>query len=219
MFLSLLIALTGPLLFYPSPASAETQYVIPSSEIAVRRGQGTDYRIVAVVKDGTPVEIIEQGESYSKIRLDNEKEGWILTRFLSPDPPLTEVVASLGDENEALKTQQLENLQEIEDLSTALADTEQQLQTARSEYETLTETYKKLQKDTANVIEIKNELAQVKKQETLNQRKIASLTEDNEKLISDARINWFLAGAGILLLGMILGKLTSRSRRHKPSLL
>ena len=202
-----------------SPLQAETQYVIPSSEIPVRRGQGNDYKIVALISDGTKVEVIERGDSYSLVRLDNEKQGWILTRFLSDDPPLTEVVATLTSENEAIKLQEQQSIQKQQELSQALAETEQKLETTDAEKTAITASFEKLKKDTANVVEIKKKLTETVSENKSIKQKLTTLTRENEELISDDRINWFLAGGGVLLLGIIIGKITSRSRKRKPSLL
>jgi len=213
-----------------SPLRAETQYVIPSSEIPVRRGQGTDYKIVALISDGTEVEVIERGDSYSLVRLANAKEGWILTRFLSDDPPLTEVVATLTSENEELKLQEQQSAQKLmlqeqqsiqkqEELSQALAETEQKLEATDAEKAAITASFEKLTKDTANVVEIKKKLTETVNENKSVKQKLTTLTRENEELKSDERINWFLAGGGVLLLGIIIGKITSRSRKRKPSLL
>lgn len=213
-----------------SSLNAETKYVIPTAEIPIRRGQGNDYKIVALVSDGAEVEELERGESYSLVRLANEKEGWILSRFLSDNPPLTEVVAALTSENEALKLQQQQSgeelaeqeqqsSQKLEELSQNLADTELRLEATTAEKEAITASFEKLQKDTANVVEIKQNLTATLNENKSIKQTLATLTRENEELKSDDRINWFLAGGGVLLLGIIIGKITNRSRKRKPSLL
>jgi SH3 domain protein len=216
--------------FHPSPLKAESQYVIPSSEIPVRRGQANDYKIVALVSDGTKVEVIERGDSYSLIRLENGKEGWILTRFLSDDPPLTEVVEALTSENEAIKLKEQQSTQERvmqeqqsaqkqEELSQALAQIEQKLATTAAQRDAINASFEKLKKDTANVVEIKQKMANTLVENKSFKQKLSSLTRENEELKSDDRLNWFLAGGGVLLLGIIIGKITTRSRKRKPSLM
>ncbi len=216
--------------FHPSPLKAESKYVIPSAEIPVRRGQANDYKIVALVSDGTKVEVIERGDSYSLIRLENDKQGWILTRFLSDDPPLTKVVEALTSENEEIKLKEQQSAQELlmqeqqsaqkqEKLSQALALVEQQLETTAAQRDEITASFEKLTKDTANVVEIKKKLANTINENKSIKQKLSSLTRENEELKSDDRLNWFLAGGGVLLLGIIIGKITTRSRKRKPSLM
>ena len=213
-----------------SQLRAESQYVIPTAEIPLRRGQGTEYKIVALVSDGTRVEVVERGESYSLVRLDNDKEGWILTRFLSDKPPLTQVVDELTRENEALKVlqeqseeklvvQQQQSSQKLDELSQTLMETDQALKATQAEKSALAASFEKLRKDTANVIEIKQELTDVTAENKAIKEKLTVLARENEELKNDEKINWFLAGGGVLLLGIIIGKITSRSRKRKPSLL
>lgn len=227
MTLALQICLAA---FAPSPLKAETQYVIPSSEIPVRRGQGNDYKIVALVSDGTQVEVLERGDSYSLVRLENDKEGWILTRFLSDDPPLTEVVAALTSENEAIKLKEQESAEKLlmqeqqsaqkqEELTQALAEIKQQLEATAAQRDAITASFEKLKKDTANVVEIKQNLANTITENKSIKQKLSGLTRENEELKSDDKLNWFLAGGGVLLLGIIIGKITTRSRKRKPSLI
>ena len=225
LFLQLVMV---PLL--PSQLRAESQYIIPSAEIPIRRGQGTDYKIVALVSDGTRVEVVERGESYSLVRLDNDKEGWILTRFLSDTPPLTQVVDQLTTENEALKllqqqskeklvAQEQQSSQKLDELGQTLMETDQTLRATQAEKAALAASFEKLRKDTANVIEIKQELTNVAAENKAIKEKLTVLVRENEELKNDEKISWFLAGGGVLLLGIIIGKITSRSRKRKPSLL
>ena len=230
---AVVLALLLPLVMVPllpSQLRAESQYVIPSAEIPIRRGQGTEYRIVALVSDGTRVEVVERGESYSLVRLDNDKEGWILTRFLSDTPPLTQVVEQLTRENEALKllqqqseeklvVQEQQSSQRLDELSQTLMETDEALRAAQAEKAALAASFEKLRKDTANVIEIKQELTDVAAENKAIKEKLSVLARENEELKNDEKINWFLAGGGVLLLGIIIGKITSRSRKRKPSLL
>ena len=214
----------------PQELYAQTQYVIPSAEIPVRRGQGTEYKIEALVSDGTAVEVLERGDSYSLVRLENEKEGWILTRYLSDDPPLSQKVEELTAENEALRlqgqqaaqefdTQELQSSQKIEELNRTLEQTQITLDTIESEKNAITATYEKLKKDTANVIAVKENLANSVKENKSIKQQLKRLTRENEELKRDERVNWFLAGGGVLLLGIIIGKITNRQRKRKPSLL
>ncbi|NNK93388.1 MAG: TIGR04211 family SH3 domain-containing protein [Desulfobacterales bacterium] len=201
------------------PVVAENRYVKPSSEVVLRRGQGNDYRIVAMVKDGDSVEFLEEGESYAKVRLENGKEGWMLKRFLSEDPPLQEVVASLRVDKENLKQRELGIIQKLEEASSALEQTESKLDIVSAEKDQITIDYQSLKRDTAGVTQIKKDLLKTAKEnKTLSQR-VASMEQQISSLKKDNAVKWFLAGGGVLLVGMFLGMLSSRSRKKKSSLL
>ena len=102
VLISLLAAVTG---------WAENLYVKPSSEITMRRGMGTDFKIIAVLKDGTPVELLAEADDWAQVRLESGKEGWVLRRFLSATPPLGQQGEQLQREKEVLTetTQSLKN--------------------------------------------------------------------------------------------------------------
>ncbi len=198
---------------------AKTQYIKPSSEVAVRRGQGTDFKIIAMVRDGVSVEFLEANEDYAKVRLANGKEGWMLKRFLSNEPPLKELVVSLRAEKEDLKQREIETGQKFEAISSTLSQTEKELDSTLEERNQIRADYQTLQENTANVIQIRNNLQKTTKENKTLAQKLALMEQESENLKNDNALKWFLAGGGVLLLGIIIGRMTSQSRRRKPSLL
>ena len=78
----------------------ETMYVdgdlVP---VTFRTGPGIIHSIIAELRSGQKVEVIERGEEWAKVRLPNEREGWVIRRFITPNPPSTLVVKILGEKN------------------------------------------------------------------------------------------------------------------------
>lgn len=205
--------------FMVTATLAQSLFVAPSAEIAIRRGQGTEYKIVAMVKDGTKVEFLEEDGFYTKIRLNSGKEGWMLSRFLSPDPPLFQVVERLQQENDQLKEKSHTASEKISELTLALENTQQELDSLKSDREQLGEDYETLQRDTADVMQIKKDLEKTSGENSALLDKLAQLETENNTLKKDDKMYWFLAGAGVLILGIIFGKMPGPSRRRKSSLL
>ncbi len=197
----------------------KTVYVKPSSEVALRRGKGTEFKIIALVKDGSAVQLVEEGESYAKVRLANEKEGWMLTRFLNEEPPLEQQVISLQNKNDKVIAREAELRQELEDLSTALRQSNTELSTTQEERDSAVQDFTKLQQATADVVKIKTDLEETKKTNEQLTEKLAVLQLDNDSLSKDKKMYWFLAGGGVLLLGMLLGRMPGPTRKRKSSLL
>lgn len=208
-----LVILTGEI------AQAETRYVKPSSEVAVRRGQGTEFRIISMVRDGAIVEFLEESEDYARVRLANGKEGWMLKRFLTADRPLQDVVATLETENQAIKEREDAANLRADELAESLAGSEEGLRQVIAERDMLKSDYARLQEDTADVVKIKSELERITGENMSLSQTLAEVQQENEGLKKNDAINWFLAGGGVLLLGMIIGRVSSRSRKRKPSLL
>lgn len=196
-----------------------TVYVKPSTEVAVRRGKGTEFKIIAFVKDGTTVLLLEEDGSYARVRLPNAKEGWMLTRFLSEDPPLEQLVVSLQQENEKVIKREAELRQELGELSEALDTTNSELSITLTEKDSAVEDYAKLERDTADVVKIKSELEDTLKSNEQLTEKLAVVELENDNLSKDKKLYWFLAGGGVLLLGMLLGRMPGPSRKRKSSLM
>lgn len=219
ILLLLPLLLITVLLSSPLNVQAETRYVKPSADVVVRRGQGNKYKIIAMAKEGTPVEFLEENNGYSRIRLPNGKEGWIIKRFLSSQPPLNQVVTTLQAENSSLQESQTTLNQQIEALRTALAGSEKQRNLAIQDRDKIQSQYHLLQQETADVMQIKTDMqTMAAKNKTLLQD-IATLTQNNDSLRKDYSFRWFLAGGGVLLFGMIVGGLLKGPGRRKSSLL
>lgn len=215
----ILAIFVGTMVFTCITVLASSLYVAPTAEIAIRRGQGTEYKIVAMVKDGAKVDVIEETGYYKKVRLASGKEGWMLGRFLSPDPPLDSVVEKLrGEKSKWQEKTSAVNLK-IEELTLTLNTTQEELNNLRLEREELGEDYATLQRDTADVVQIKQDLERTAGENGTLLEKLAVVEEQYNALKKDSNMYWFLAGAGVLVVGIILGKMPGPSRRRKSSLL
>ena len=201
------------------PAHSATKYVTDDIEVMVRTGPGTDHKILATPRSGTPVEILEESPSgWFRVRLPNNKEGWMVGRYLNEGPPAKEVIAELKKENDTLK-QRIEVLnqenarmkQERDDLQGALAEQTKTAEGLRESYETLRE------KD-PELLALKDSHKMASENLTKSTVREAELEQKLKEAESGQYFKWFLAGAGVLLLGFLIGSRTRRAKR-RPSLL
>ncbi len=206
-------------MFSAAEVHSATRYVKPRGEAVVRRGQGTNFKIVSMVKDGDSVELIEENKSYSLIKLSNGTQGWILKRFLTSNPPLTDVVASLRKEKDELLQREITATEKVEEISTILSRTKADLDDLVEERDRIVADFQKLQRDTADVVRIKNDLDRTLTENISLTEKLSTIEQENSALKKDKTINWFMAGAGALLIGVLLGRMPSPSRKRKSSLL
>ena len=215
---SLFLSCFFSLIVFINVALAQTWYIKPSAEIPLRRGQGTDYRILAIVPDGTAVTITEETDSWAKVTTEEGKEGWILKRYLTRDIPLGTVVESLKKTNSSL-TEEMTLLQtknkELEEFNTALQNT---LNMNKKELLETTDKYQKLMADTSDVVAITSTLEQSKQTIAKLQQDLGSISAENKRLSASRNIKWFLAGGGTLILGFLFGLVMSKSKKRKSSL-
>jgi uncharacterized protein YgiM (DUF1202 family) len=111
------------LLLVALSAAAEPAWVRGEVRLNLRSGPGNQYRILGVIKTGDSVQVLERGESWTKIRVEDGEEGWIPGGYLDAQPPPT------------IRLGQLES--EVTRLSEALQETEAQASRLRRRSEEL----------------------------------------------------------------------------------
>ena len=206
------------ILIWTDGARAQTWYVKPTAEIPLRRGQGSDYKILAIVSDGSPVTVVEENDTWAKIATNDGKEGWMLKRYLTRETPLDQVVSQLRIKSQNLEQQLNETRAENEEIQRIKQALENTLANNKQELATLAEEHTTLLEDTANVVSIKNNLEQSRATITDLQQKIGVVVAENNRLKASQNIRWFLAGGGTLILGCILGVVIRKSNKKKSSL-
>lgn len=80
---------------WASVATAQEVYVSGVTKITMRTGPGVEHKIVAMLETGTRLEMVERKPDWSLVQTDSQKQGWVLTRFLTQDRPLTFQVEKL----------------------------------------------------------------------------------------------------------------------------
>jgi SH3 domain protein len=213
LLLAISVALTG------TPLCAATWYVKPSAEVPVRSGQGSDFKILAVVPDGMTVELLEEVDVWARVRTPGGTEGWLLKRYLTSEPPPSVAVEKLQAENTRLTEINDEISRKHDELSAVHGQKEQELGICLAERNEISASYETLRRDTADVISIQNRLAETTQalEETKSQLIALEKKQDDQK--RNDSLLWFLAGAGVMLSGWFLGAMTARSRKKKSSLL
>jgi SH3 domain protein len=204
------IAIVGVcLLLVCSNAQAETKYVGDLMEITFRTGPGTDHKITAMLKSGQKLEVIQEEENWTKVRLPSEKEGWVWSRYISADPPSSLLLQGLKEKNKVLTLQAASLLEENarikaknENLAGELAINEEN----------------RIKLKEANAILEKKSGGKTAEQVDRQNMKIEKLEEEITSLQRNHNIKWFLSGAGVLVLGFLIGFSAKRQKRRSTLL-
>ena len=212
IFVALILVLT-----FSSSASA-AMYIKPSSEVPLRRGMGIDYKILAVLQDGTEVTFLEEVESWAKVVTEEGKEGWILKRYLTEQKPLSERVSELQRENEYLQNQLTAINEEKSSYLQANAELTKVVETKERELQSISASYTSLRENSSDLLTLQKDLQQSKKLLTTLQQQFTEVSEERDQLKRNQNIRWFIAGAGTLFLGILLGLLKPNSKRTKSTL-
>jgi SH3 domain protein len=203
----------------PSTVLAEFFYVIPSAEIPLRSGKGSEYRIITVILNGSRVQLLKQEDDWAMVRTSNNDKGWMPKRYLSTSPPLKDVVTSLRTQNDQLKKQTTEVSKQLDEATEARNQYGQDLKACILDRDQIRKSYDSLKEDAADVIHFKQALSETAKELQEIKHNYTIAQQENEHLRDNSRIKWFLTGGGVLIVGWIIGLITTRGRKRRPSLL
>jgi SH3 domain protein len=201
-----------------SAFAGRMMYVKPDQKLAIRRGTGVEYKIIQMVKIDSEVELLEQANGYAKIRLRNGKEGWILRRFLDAKEPAELQLEKIRSENEQLKKEQNAAVKKAAEAVASLEETQKQFNSVLQERNTLLEKYQQLQADTQDVVNLRREQQSTARENDDLQDKLIAAQDENVLLKKGTQLKWYLAGAGVLLLGILVGKIPVPHRKRRSYL-
>lgn len=207
------------LIFYiTSTHAADFRFVKEGKEVTLRTGPGTDYRVIAMVSSGKKIEIVEPAKNWTKVRLEGGKVGYMLNRFMTSTPSGDIILEKSQEKQNALVEQYSEPLKEVarltsenEQLQTNFAAIEHSLNNLQIEHETL-------KKESKDFLNIKTRYTKTSQKLADQSAKVEKLEAEIARLGWNQKIRWFLCGAGILLLGYIIG-FFSKKRGRRSSLL
>ncbi len=196
----------------------ETLYVSDFARVTLRSGPGVDYRVIAMISTGQKVEPLKKAEEWTKVRVSGGKEGWVMNRHLTSEPPSILKVERLTRANKAQREKLAEALSENGRLSERVKQLEKSLEATRTELAALKETHEALKAGAADYMDLKAkyEKAAAALEETRQQAERCE--KDLVKLQLHQNIRWFLSGAGVLVVGFFIGFSTRRQRRRSSLL-
>jgi SH3 domain protein len=199
-------------------SNAATMYVTDVLKLTLRSGPSTEHKILAVVESGREVDMLESGEEWSRVRLENGKEGYVLTRYLVSEPPHRVRLEQLQKKHNALMEQASTLLEENKRFSEENNELKSTLSSNEKMLKSLSDDYKKLKAGSAEFLDLKSKYKKISEQLTEQTKRAKALDEELRGIEKNQYIKWFLAGSGVLLLGFIVGFAAKRGRR-RPSLL
>ena len=198
------------------PAFAETNYVSDEMHITFRSGPASDRKIVKLLVSGQPLEVLQKEGEWAQVRLPDGKEGWVLHRYLTAEEPCDKVLERLNADHAAL-TSRADTLDtENSSLKSRNKTLTDDLTTTQATLQKTQKALNKLKKESATYLALKAE--HQKASTRLNEQSRRVDTLENELARAKNNYRMFITGAGILVLGLVIG-LLSRPQKRKSSLL
>lgn len=188
-------------------------FVTDQLEITLRTGAGLEYKILRMLPSGTALETLEDKEGWSRVRTARGDEGWVITRYLTTEPPKgPRLEAALRD----LEAQRSETARQKTELEAARAERDRTGVEARQLQSRLEAVEKELQswkRVNADVMTLKEKAEALQVSQEGSQAEVDRLRTENQSLKARETFYWFFSGVVVLLLGWVLGYVYASSRQ------
>lgn len=213
LVLTLLISLIA------MPALAETRYVSDQLEIPLRSGTSTQHRIIRMLSSGTPLGVLEVNTEagYSRVRAPDGAEGWVLSRLLQNIPSARDRLAQAQKQLAELQAAERERLENLDNLKSEKGSLEDKLSALLEENSRLKQELAEIRRTASSSLAIAEENKELKNRLLQMERKQQRLVQENEALSDRTKRDWFMVGAGVIIVGIILGLILPRIRVKKRS--
>jgi len=210
LLLSLLIPITG---------MAATKYVTDHLVITLRTGQGNQFQIVKTLPSGSQLTVLQETDTgYAQVRTSDGTEGWVRTQYLSDDPPAAEQLAAAQDKLSKVQDK-------LNKVQLAFSDLRKEKNQLASQHSKLLSENKATSEELAKLTQIAAHPKQLESENIDLRAKFAKMSDEfnllkqeNQVLKDRSKRNWFLAGALVVIIGIIIGLIIPKLRfRRKDS--
>jgi SH3 domain protein len=199
-------------------AQTETRYVTDRTQVELRRGPSTEFRILRYLEAGDRVEVLEQEQGFSHVKVGGEDtEGWIPTASLVAEPIARERLA-VAERNLAAARERVTALEaQNQQLTSELAAARDELEQTQSDHGAVSRELADIRTASANVVAIRDENTSLQQRLAQRDGEVERLTVDNARLAGRNNQNWFVVGAAVLLAGIVIGLVAPTLRRKRRS--
>lgn len=195
------------LVCFASTASAAPAWVTDQFEITLRSGPSTGNAIQLMLSSGTQLEVLEQDAEtgYSRVRTAGGTEGWVLTRYLMQERSAREQLATLTSQLTSANTRGSTLDSQLDAIKGEYDSANRQIAQLEREKAAVEEELAEIKRTAANVLSINEQNQSLMDQLTAAQIRADTLEQENRELASQTTRYWFMSGALVLLVGIILG--------------
>lgn len=204
-------------------AGAETAYITDQGQFNLRSGASTRHRIIRTLSSGTQVDVLSKDEDsgYSRVRTEDGKTGYILTRHLQDSPAARSQLAEMRAQLEELQQEPDQLAARLSKINTEHELLKEQYATVASRNVELEEALAEFEHTSANIVHINEERNRLQRDVAKLTRTVGDLEQENLAIRSGDNWQWFLTGAGVagagLLVGLVLGGSGLGGRRRSGS--
>jgi len=203
---------------YSTNVFAEVKYVTDILRITLRTGPDTSNKIIKTLHSGAKLEILEETDNgYTMIRLEDQTEGWVRSQYLQTEPAARNLITDATANIERLKEELSKLKIETNKLSINKSELEIERNNLLNVKTDLEKENRHFNKIASRPIELDNDNKKLKKLNVSLEHNLQRLTQENQILKDRDSRTWFIAGAAVLLFGMLIGIIIPKIKWKKKS--
>lgn len=189
------------------PVCAATRYVTDSLEVTLRTGESSRFRIIRMLASGTPVEVVSVNKAteYARVRTEDGTVGYVLERELQSEPAARNRVIELEKRLVELQGEPETLAARLGALQTAYDRLDADFQAVQREKLRLEQELATIRHASTNILDITSDRERLRIQVSELTRERADLEQANRDLGNRTNQRWFMIGAGVILIGVLIG--------------
>ena len=184
---------------------AETRYVKDVIVIELRAAASSGAERLGYVRTGDRLEVFEVDGDFIRMRTAEGLEGWVFERYTVNEP-----IAALRLDR-ALSAMEKAK-QDKEDAQSKVSDLQKELRTLQSEHKQVISEKQKLEQEntrikeaSAHPLELAEANEKMSRELGVANKELEYLRQQNQSLENGEARDWFLIGAGVLVIGLLVG--------------
>ncbi|HNP64691.1 MAG TPA: TIGR04211 family SH3 domain-containing protein [Woeseiaceae bacterium] len=207
------------LILFSRAAFGEPAWVSDIFEITLRTGPSTSNSIQLMISSGTQLEVLERDAEtgYSRVVTPGGTEGWVLTRYLMNERSAREQLETLSSQLTNANSRGTSMGSQLTAIKAQYDAANKQIETLEREKAAVEKELAEIKRTAANVLGINQQNRTLMDDLASAQIRADTLEQENRQLSSQTTRYWFMSGALVLLVGIVLGIWLPRVRWQRRS--
>ncbi len=213
--LCLIVTATGIIQWFSGVvAAAQTMYVSEDFEITMRTGPAANRKILALLPAGSTVEMVEKGKDWSRVRIPDGREGWVLTRYLTRTIPIAIKLKQLETRYAEVVERNKLLEEKVAELGTESRATGSELEQTQAELDRVKTAYETLKTESADFFKLRASYEKNVKDLEAAQQAAEMFESDRNRLANSQLTEGILYGGGLVIFGFIAGWILKRPKQR-----
>jgi len=204
-------------LFVPT-VFAKTLYITDVLYVTIRDSYMENSNSIKTLKSGVMLEEIgEEQEGYAFVRTEDGIEGWIKSRYLVDEPVAALKLDKIQARLEKLNSENKDFKEKYNQARKKQKEAEKELKRLESQSQNLMNENARLKVLSAKPLLLSQENDKLKLDYQALESEVLVLRQENESFKTTSGRDWFLVGAGVLFVGLIIGLVIPNMRFSKKN--